>query len=302
MKYYEINETQARQAKGMWSFSDYIDGSETSAYQKRVDEAYALCEETPEDRKEKALYYADMYAKKLAENINKGFRIELMCPSVMISGAGNFPVRKKEKQNAARNKNISEYHHIQGYLSKIKKLSNASTAIKSGDENALEMLQEKINTLETLQSEMKAENAYYRKHKTMKGYNGISDERAMEIDNDIHKDYWGVPHPSFQLTNNNAKIKSAKARLANLSRAKAKDTIETENEYFKVIENTEIMRLQLIFDGKPNAEIRTILKSNGFKWAPSQEAWQRQLTPNARRSAEYVANEIAKMEANHEQN
>ena len=28
--------------------------------------------------------------------------------------------------------------------------------------------------------------------------------------------------------------------------------------------------------------MREVLKSNGFKWAPSQGAWQRQLTNNAR--------------------
>jgi len=50
MTYYEINETQARQAKQMWSFSDYIAGSETETYRKRLNEAYALCEDTPEDR------------------------------------------------------------------------------------------------------------------------------------------------------------------------------------------------------------------------------------------------------------
>ena len=35
-------------------------------------------------------------------------------------------------------------------------------------------------------------------------------------------------------------------------------------------------RVRLSFDGKPSAETRSLLKSNGFKWAPSQGAWQRQ--------------------------
>ena len=55
-----------------------------------------------------------------------------------------------------------------------------------------------------------------------------------------------------------------------------------ENENYKVVENSEIMRLQFIFDGKPEAEVRDILKQFGFKWAPSQNAWQRQLTGNAK--------------------
>ena len=40
-------------------------------------------------------------------------------------------------------------------------------------------------------------------------------------------------------------------------------------------------RLQIFFDDKPDEETRTALKSNGFRWAPSVSAWQRQLNDNA---------------------
>ena len=53
-------------------------------------------------------------------------------------------------------------------------------------------------------------------------------------------------------------------------------------ESVKVIENTEIMRLQLVFDGKPSDDVRAALKKHGFRWSPKNEAWQRQLTDNAR--------------------
>lgn len=53
------------------------------------------------------------------------------------------------------------------------------------------------------------------------------------------------------------------------------------------------MRIQFIFDGKPDAEVRTILKSNGFRWAPSQGAWQRQLTANGKRAAKEVIKELS---------
>ena len=44
-------------------------------------------------------------------------------------------------------------------------------------------------------------------------------------------------------------------------------------------------RLQLIFEEKPDADQRQALKGEGFKWAPSQGAWQRQLNQNAIRAA-----------------
>jgi hypothetical protein len=53
----------------------------------------------------------------------------------------------------------------------------------------------------------------------------------------------------------------------------------------EVVENFEENRLQIIFEGKPDAAIRDELKSNGFRWAPSQGAWQRQLNNGARYAA-----------------
>lgn len=49
----------------------------------------------------------------------------------------------------------------------------------------------------------------------------------------------------------------------------------------KAVANQEMNRLQLIFEGKPSAEERQILRRNGFKWAPSASAWQRQLNQQA---------------------
>lgn len=45
-------------------------------------------------------------------------------------------------------------------------------------------------------------------------------------------------------------------------------------------------------NGKADDETRALLKANGFRWAPSQGAWQRQLTPNGVRAAKYVMKEI----------
>ena len=44
--------------------------------------------------------------------------------------------------------------------------------------------------------------------------------------------------------------------------------------------NREENRVQIIFDGKPDADVRAALKQNGFRWAPSQGAWQRMLNQN----------------------
>ena len=59
------------------------------------------------------------------------------------------------------------------------------------------------------------------------------------------------------------KFRNTKARIAELERLK-EAAEQTKDEYktglFEVVENAEIMRLQLRFDGKPDADTRTVLK------------------------------------------
>lgn len=300
MKYYEINETSARQAQQMWSFFDYKEGSKTAEYRAQVDECYSIVDKLPDDLKEKGAAMADRYARRLAEWYNKQFRIEMMCPSVMISGGSNFPVRKKEKQNATQYRHYQLYDEIQAIPGKIERLLKGTNIIKSGDANATEQLQAKLEKAEALQAKMKEMNAYYRKNKTLKGYGDYTDEKAAELDASINESIYKVPFAPYQLTNNNAKIKNTKARIAQLERLKnaaehAED--QTNSKYtglpFKVVENSEIMRLQLFFEDKPDAETRAVLKKNGFRFAPTQNnAWQRQLTNNAKYALNRVIEEL----------
>ena len=91
-----------------------------------------------DELKEKGAAMADRYARRLAEWYNKQFRIEMMCPSVMICGGSNFPVRKKEKQNAAQDRHYQLYKEIQQIPEKIAGLLRGANIIKSGDADALE--------------------------------------------------------------------------------------------------------------------------------------------------------------------
>jgi hypothetical protein len=61
---------------------------------------------------------------------------------------------------------------------------------------------------------------------------------------------------------------------------------------FKVVENFDMDRVQFVFPDKPSEEERTLLKGEAFKWAPSQGAWQRQLTNNAINAARRVIKKL----------
>lgn len=224
---------------------------------------------------------------------------EASCPSVLISGAGNFPVKKKNKQNSRRDSLMQEWNSLESYAKKITNLLTMNQPILSGDAQAIEMLEEKLESLTELQDRMKAVNAYWRKHKTVDGCPELSVSQQEELKKAMSESWHlsDAPFAGYQLSNNNAKIKNTKARLERLKKAKEAGTKETENDFFKVVENTDLMRLQLFFDGKPDEETRDIVKKHGFRWSPKNGCWQRQLTTNGKYALKEVITELQKTSA-----
>lgn len=290
MSYHTINEEAARRANDMNSFRDYKAGSATAEYRRMVDAATELAERQKQRvdpmYHEKIDRLLEIYCRKLAENMNASYSIEARCPSILISGGGNFPVRKKEKQNAARDRNLEEWNYIQGLLDKIRSVGTGG--ISSDDPQAVEKLEAKLATLEKHQEMMKAANAAIRMKDPAKG-----DAKLAELGytpEDIAKlrapDFCGrIGYPAYALQNNNANIRRIRGRIAELKKRTESTPEGWEFDGGRVVVNTAENRLQIIFDGKPNADIRTELKGEGFRWAPSQGAWQRQLTDNAMRAA-----------------
>ena len=267
INYYPINEGAARRAKEMNSFSDYKEGSATAEYRAMVDKAAAIAEQQKSRvdpmYHEKIDHLLDTYARKLAENMNQGFAIDARVPSVLIAGPSNFPVGKKEKQNRARDSNMEEWRHIQGLLDKIR--STGMGGISADDPAAIEKLQKKLDGCALLPPDQ------IEKLKASMASSWRSDPRPFE---------------SYQLTNNNAEIRRVKTRIEQLSKQAQKEFSGWEFDGGRVEMNREDNRLQVFFDGKPDADTRAELKSNGFRWAPSVGAWQRQLTDNAIRAAD----------------
>ena len=148
-------------------------------------------------------------------------------------------------------------------------MSYNNNAISSDDPKAVEKLTEKLNKCEKEQEFMKKVNSYYKKNGTVKGCEGVSDELAAKLDKRVQESYsWDKqPFPSYRITNNGAEIRRIKKRIENIEANKG---------------------TELLFDEKPSDEQRATLKANGFRWAPSDKAWQRQLNANAF----YAANRI----------
>ena len=301
-KYFPINESNARSAHNMMSMRNYVEGSTTADYHSAVNKAYELADKVAEkkpEEAERAYRLAERYSKKMAEYYNKESSIGMMCPSVLISGSSNFPVRKKERQVAAWSRNHDFYEYVQGIIGKIEAILYGREIIKSDDERAIEKLEEKLEDMKSLQEQMKAVNKALRLKDTEAGDDalremGYSEETIAEI---RKPDCFGnIGYPQFELSNNNANIHRVEKRIESLKAVKERGSSEQEYKTFKVAENTEVMRYQIIFDEKPDADIRTLLKSNGFKWAPSQGAWQRQITANGKWALKRVVEKLKEME------
>ena len=166
----------------------------------------------------------------------------------------------------------------------------SNTAISGDDPDAVKKLEAKLAKLQAAQEEDKALNAYYRKHKTVKGFPGISDEEADRADKELSEMREAIrrPVPAWQLSNRNAEIKRTKDRLARLRQVDEMEHTEIEFDGGTIVTNEEVNRVQILFDEKPDEATRSKLKTYGFRWSPREGAWQIQRTPQARRRACYL--------------
>lgn len=292
MKYYEVSEELARRSHEMMSMSDYKTGSATAEYRAAVDRAAELVEK---QKKRVSPFYhekldalLDRYARRLAEWTDAHNRNGASCPSVLVAGFSNFPTRKKEKQNAREDTLWKEYSEIQSILDRITSVGTGPVDLT--DPHAREILEERLQKLQSTLDRGKAMNAYYRKHKTLCGFPDLADKRAQQLDKELAAapSFARSPFPSYELSSLRDKIKRVRENLAKLAemeerRNDAGNVLEFDGG--RIIRNYGYNRLQIEFDAIPDAETRARLKQNGFRWSPMNNAWQRQLTQNAERAA-----------------
>lgn len=315
----QINEDAARRSREATSFFGYEKGSATAEYNRDVSrfdanvnaliEKYKDNDTLTDNDWERVYALADKYASNRASFTNEYNRINSSYPSWFIAGPANYNTRKHEKKmnaidNLMRNQGENINPDKNEYLTKIKAiLSNQS--IKSNDENAVGKLQAKYDKIKAEIETGKQMNAYFRKNKTLVGFPGISDATARAFDKKNKEEpfFHAQPYASYTLQNRNAELRRLQGRIDSLNSIKSSTTTaeETAANYPKangvsVEENAEQMRVQLRFDGKPDEETRTMLKSWGFRWSPSQGAWQRQLTGNGKYAAKQVMQKLSEKE------
>lgn len=204
------------------------------------------------------------------------------CLSSMITGPSNFPTRRNGKHNDAADKRCTELVEFrERALDAIRKVLRPELRpIMSGDANAPARLESKLAKREALQVQMKAANATIRKHakagpeaqvKAL-GELGFNVGRAIDL---LKKDYAGrAGFPDYAIRLNGAEIRRLKGRQEEVAEAKSAPITEIKGEHATFQDAPCDNRVRLFFDGKPEAEVRTRLKSAAFRWTPSLGCWQ----------------------------
>lgn len=257
---------------------------------------------TDENREQMAAEL-EAYRAEFVRRTEEHWRVMSRCMSTMIAGPSGFPVRKAERANRAEGRALNDLvEWRQRALERLRERYDqrriASRPISADDDDAIERLQDKLNAAIELQERVKATNKACRNPKldddakaallSAMGYG----ERAIEAA--LHPDYGQPGIEPYVLANNAATIRRLKERIAELQaqRARAAEAdyqVSILGEVAIVSENRTENRLQLRFSGVPLPAVRELLRRRGFKWAPSQDVWQRQLTDNAREAVRQMA-------------
>lgn len=149
-----------------------------------------------------------------------------------------------KKMNTQFEKSIKADEKAKYYEEKITTIEE-NKAISSDDPKAIEKLEQKLQELEEYKIQVKKRE-----------------------------------HAPYELQNLNQEIRRIKKRIDEIKELEELDFKDIIFEGGKVTHNKNINRIQILFENKPNEDIRDILKSHSFKWARSQGAWQRQFNKN----------------------
>jgi hypothetical protein len=167
--------------------------------------------------------------------------------------------------------------------------------ISSDDPEAVSKLGTKLSKMEAKRELMKKVNKEFRKG-GWAGVECLSEESKRKLEANMVRMPWvKAPFPSYALTNLGANIRRVKERIKELEvKAETPAAASREGRGFVLVEDQAENRIRLVFDEKPDASTRSLLKANGFRWAPSVGAWQRMLNDAGRAAARLVAEMLAR--------
>jgi len=174
--------------------------------------------------------------------------------------------RHIEKIHNSMRKSIELSEKAEYYENKVKGIEN-NNSISSDDPDAIKKLKEKLVKLEEFRTKSREHNKKARKE----GKDTL---------------------PSWHFSNLSGRIISVKQRIEYLERQKSVEDSEEEVNGVTIKVNKEDNRVQVFFPGIPSVEVRSKLKSNGFRWSRYNGCWQRMISDWAVQLAKDIAKEV----------
>lgn len=232
----------------------------------------------------------DLFKTKYKEKLSSWLQACSRCASSFITGGAGFDTRKAEKANNSERNKYDEFREWREW--QFKQIAKRQELAKSPEERNSELIDQITKDIILTFKEGNGSYFYSLLYQRVEkyAYKGMVDVIKAAVaevvkQNDIYNRI--TPrHKFFRL------IELVEKHASKIEATKETPNKEEAIEGVKIIQNTDLDRLQLLFEGKPAQEIISILKKNGFRWSPTNKAWQRQLTPNAICASNKIIKEI----------
>jgi hypothetical protein len=298
-EYKALDRETARRAHGGTSFDPEKRGEQEISGHKEVFEELAA---------ELGDFFTQERADKLRSLWTDYLHSHGAVMSSMITGPANFPVARNQKRSEwADNKRKA----IWEYCDNLKKWKAKEAKREAVEAAGGKLAIKKAELAEAVEFHEKMKTANKIIKSALKA-GGITDETREKLKAIPLKDktvsvitvpncFGGYGFESFSLTNSNARIKGAAARVAALERVEAakESGVEpkiVEIEGGKVVYDYAENRINVKHESKPERAVIEEIKSHGFHWSRQFGHWTRQMTPNAKWSAERLIEKLTAKE------
>lgn len=222
------------------------------------------------------------YQKRYENLLTTWLNRKSNCFSVMITGAGNFPIRRHEKANRSESKHYEIFREWRERAKKaiLRKPKEQTTYLSEIDRYKAEL------------------EAMRKNHELMKEGNKAitkAKKEGADITEYLTNTFGILPHMiewtlkfGFGLQNNNANMKRVEQRIKELEQKEAQRSNGQTAKYNfaqgEFIVNYEADRIQIFFTARPSKDELSQWKDKGlntYNWSPSNNCWQRKITVNA---------------------
>ena len=221
------------------------------------------------------------------------------CASTMITGPAKFNHKRNEKANISYDNRYKEFHEWQNrFINAMHRMKEAARPEEEKQDEAWQILKKDIGRSADIIHEIDTgkSKGYNRalfvssiltKVETFANHGNVDIvQKAVDFINEYNSK---IKKPVITVQNKFFKLPEVAQRMKDkLQAVRKQESKEIAFEGGTVVYNYEADRLQILFDDIPEESRRKELKSSGFRWSPTNKAWQGQLTSNAVYAAKRV--------------